>query len=48
MKMLKKIDAKNDTDYLKNIEQNAKLTEKHEMIIRQQTTSAEDLIEQKE
>lgn len=48
LKMLKKIDAKNDTDYLKNIEQNAKLTEKHEMIIRQQTTSAEDLIEQKE
>lgn len=45
LKMLKRIDAGHNTDYLNNIEQNAKLTDKHEMIIRQQTTSAEDLIE---
>ena len=45
LKMLKKIDAGNNTDYLKNIEQHAKLTEKHEQIIRQQTASVTELIE---
>lgn len=45
LKMLKKIDAGNNTDYLKNIEQHAKLTEKHEQIIRQQTASVSELIE---
>ena len=45
LKMLKKIDAGNNTDYLKNIEQNAKLTEKHEQIIRQQTAPVTELIE---
>lgn len=45
LKMLKKIDAGNNTDYLKNIEQHAKLTEKHEQIIRQQTAPVTELIE---
>jgi len=45
LKMLKKIDAGNNTDYLKNIEQHAKLTEKHEQIIKQQTASVTELIE---
>ena len=45
LKMLKRIDAGNNTDYLKNIEQNAKLTEKHEKIINQQTASVSELIE---
>lgn len=45
LKMLKKIDAGNNTDYLKNIEQHAKLTEKHEQIIKQQTASVSELIE---
>ena len=45
LKMLKRIDAGNNTDYLKNIEQNAKLTEKHEQIIKKQTASVSELIE---
>ena len=45
LKMLKKIDKGNGTDYMETIEQQAKLTEKHEMIIKQQTTPAKDLIE---
>ena len=45
LKMLKKIDKGNGTDYMETIEQQAKLTEKHEMIIKQQTTSAKDLVE---
>ena len=45
LKMLKRIDAGNNTDYLKNIEQNAKLTEKHKQIIKQQTASVSELIE---
>ena len=45
LKMLKRIDAGNNTDYLKNIEQHAKLTEKHEQIIRQQTAPVTELIE---
>ena len=44
LKMLKKIDAGNDTHYLKEIEDNAKLTEKHLQIIRQQTADTEELI----
>lgn len=44
LKMLKKIDAGNCTSYLKEIEDNAKLTEKHLQIIRQQTADAEELI----
>ena len=31
------------TDYMETIEQQAKLTEKHKMIIKQQTTPAKDL-----
>jgi phage replication initiation protein len=31
--------------YMETIEQQAKLTEKHEMIIKQQTTPAKDLVE---
>lgn len=45
LKMLKRIDAGNNTDYLKNIEQHAKLTEKHEQIIKQQTAPVTELIE---
>ena len=44
LKMLKKIDAGNSTSYLKEIEDNAKLTEKHLQIIRQQTADTEELI----
>ena len=43
--MLKRIDAGNNTEYLKNIEQHAKLTEKHEQIIKQQTAPVTELIE---
>ncbi len=39
LKMLKRIDKGNGTDYMETIEQQAKLTEKHEMI-KQQTTPA--------
>lgn len=45
LKMLKRIDAGNNTDYLKNIEQHAKLTEKQEQIIKQQTAPVTELIE---
>ena len=44
LKMLKRIDAGNSTSYLKEIEDNAKLTEKHLQIIRQQTADTEELI----
>ena len=44
LKMLKKIDTGNSTSYLKEIEDNAKLTEKHLQIIRQQTADTEKLI----
>ena len=44
LKMLKKIDAGNSTTYLKEIEDNAKLTEKHLQIIRQQTADTKELI----
>ena len=45
LKMLRKIDYGNGTNYLKIIEEQAKLTEKHEMIIKQQTAPVEELIE---
>ena len=45
LKMLKRIDAGNNTEYLKNIEQHAKLTEKHEQIIKPQTAPVTELIE---
>ena len=48
LKMLKRIDYGNGTEYLKIIEQQAKLTEKHRMIIKQQTTPAKELIENEE
>ena len=44
LKMLKKIDTGNSTSYLKEIEDNAKLTEKHLQIIKQQTADTEELI----
>ena len=37
---MEKIDKGNGTDYMEMIEQQAKPTEKYEMIIRQQTTPA--------
>lgn len=44
LEMLEKIDAGNGTDYLKSIREAAKLTEKHEQIIRQQTASSEEVV----
>lgn len=44
LKMLKQIDTGNKTDYLKNIERSARLTEKHRQIIRQQTAGVEELV----
>lgn len=44
LKMLKQIDTGNKTDYLKNIERSARLTEKHKQIIKQQTASVEELV----
>lgn len=44
LKNAEKIDAGNSTSYLKEIEDNAKLTEKHLQIIRQQTADTEELI----
>ncbi|TLE40269.1 MobT family relaxase [Clostridioides difficile] len=44
LKMLKKIDAGNGTDFLKHIEEQAKLSEKHEKIIKQQTISREEIV----
>ena len=46
LKMLKQIDAGNQTEYLKTIEQQAKLTDKHKQIVKQQTASVDELIEQ--
>ena len=43
--MLKKIDKGNGTDYMETIEKQATLSEKQEMIIKQQTTPAKDLVE---
>ena len=39
------LDVYKRQDYMETIEQQAKLTEKHEMIIKQQTTPAKDLVE---
>ena len=44
LKMLKKIDTGNNTAYLKSIEEQARLTEKHKQIIKQQTASVEELV----
>lgn len=44
LKMLKKIDKDNQTDYLETIEQQARLTERHHQIIKQQTATVEDMI----
>lgn len=44
LKMLKEIDAGNGTDYLKTIEKQAKLTDKHKDIIKQQTASVEEIV----
>ena len=46
LKMLKQIDAGDQTEYLKTIEQQAKLTDKHKQIVKQQTASVDELIEQ--
>lgn len=43
-KTIEKIDAKNQTTYLKDILERAKLTERHKKIIRQQTTPVEEII----
>ena len=46
LKMLKQIDAGNQTEYLKTLEQQAKLPDKHKQIVKQQTASVDELIEQ--
>lgn len=43
-KTIEKIDAKNQTTYLKDILEHAKLTERHKAIIKQQTTPVEEII----
>ena len=44
LKMLKRIDTGNNTAYLKSIEEQARLTEKHKQIIKQQTAGVEELV----
>ena len=44
LKMAKRIDALNGTNIIDNLVQGAKLTEKHEQIIKQQTASPEEVI----
>lgn len=46
-KMLERIDALNGTSYMKEIASNARLTERHLKIIKQQTTSIEDMVKEK-
>ena len=45
LKMAKRIDAINGTNIIESLVQDAKLTEKHEMIIQQQTASVDELVE---
>jgi len=42
--MLEEIAKKTGVNYLKEIRQYTKLTEKHEQIIRQQTTTIEEIV----
>ena len=42
--MLEEITKKTGVNYLKEIRQYTKLTEKHEQIIRQQTTTIEEIV----
>ena len=44
LKMAKKIDAINGTNIIESLVQDAKLTDKHEKIIEQQTASSEDVV----
>ena len=44
LKMAKRIDALNGANIIDNLVQGAKLTEKHEQIIKQQTASPEEVI----
>ena len=44
MKMLKQIDKDNQTEYLETIEKQAKLTERHYQIIKQQTATVEEMV----
>ena len=44
MKMLKQIDKDNQTEYLETIEKQAKLTERHHQIIKQQTATVEEMV----
>ena len=44
LKMAKKIDAINGTNIIENLVQDAKLTDKHEKIIEQQTASSEEVV----
>ena len=44
LKMAKKIDAINGTNIIESLVQDAKLTDKHEKIIEQQTASSEEVV----
>lgn len=44
LEMLERIDAGNNTDYLKSIKEATKLTEKHKKIISQQTASPQEVV----
>lgn len=44
LKMLKQIDKDNQTEYLETIEKQAKLTERHHQIIKQQTATVEEMV----
>ena len=44
LKMLKQIDKDNQTEYLETIEKQAKLTERHYQIIKQQTATVEEMV----
>ena len=44
-KMLQKIDSANDTHFLRDILNDVELTERHKKLIKQQTTSPEEVIQ---
>ncbi len=47
-KMLQKIDRANGTHFLRDILNDVELTERHKKLIKQQTTSAEEVIQRQE
>ena len=47
-KMLQKIDRANGTHFLRNILNDVELSERHKKLIKQQTTSTEEVIQRQE